>query len=96
MIGHGAVVNEATVEDRSLVGFNATINAAATIGARSIVASGTVVPESYDVPPESFVRGVPARVTPLAETTVDAEAVFAEYSSGAYTDLAERYEDLFE
>ncbi len=96
MIGHGAVLNEATVEDRALVGFNATVNADATVGERSIVAEGTVVPNEYNIPPESFVRGVPAKVTPLEETRIDPEEIFEEFSSGAYTNLAERHEDLFE
>ncbi|AFZ73984.1 gamma carbonic anhydrase family protein [Natronobacterium gregoryi] len=95
MVGHGAVLNEATVDESALIGFNATINTAATIGTGSIVAAGTVVPDGYDVPPESFVRGVPAEITPLEETGIDAEAVFEEYSSGEYTNLAQRHEALF-
>lgn len=95
MVGHGAVLNDATVEDGALVGFGATVNTDVTVGARSLVASGTVIPEEYAVPEESFVRGVPATVTPLEETDVDAEAIFDAYSSGAYTDLAERHVDLF-
>ncbi|MFC6716614.1 gamma carbonic anhydrase family protein [Natrialbaceae archaeon GCM10025810] len=96
MLGHGAVLNEATVEERSLVGFNATINTGVTVGAGSIVASGTVVPEEYDIPSESFVRGVPARVAPLEETGIDAEEIFEEYSTGEYTDLVNRHDELFE
>lgn len=95
MVGHGAVLNDATVEDGALVGFSTTVNTDVTIGAGSVVASGTVIPEGYSVPPESFVRGVPATVTPLEETDIDAEAIFDAYSSGAYTDLAERHTDLF-
>jgi carbonic anhydrase/acetyltransferase-like protein (isoleucine patch superfamily) len=96
MVGHGAVLNDATVEPGSLVGINATVNTDAVVGSGSIVASGTVVPTDYEVPPESFVRGVPATTTPLAETTIDVDSVFEAYASGAYTDLAERHEELFE
>ena len=95
MVGHGAVLNDATVEDGALVGFNSTVSDA-TIGAGSIVAMGTVVPPGYDVPPESFVRGMPASVTPLSETRVDPESVFEAFSSGDYANLAQRHEDLFE
>jgi carbonic anhydrase/acetyltransferase-like protein (isoleucine patch superfamily) len=95
MVGHGAILNDATVEDGALVGFNATINTDVTIGARSIVASGTVVPEEYAVPAESFVRGVPARVTPLSETSIDPDEIFETYHSGGYTDLASRHDELF-
>ncbi|MEM4782250.1 MAG: gamma carbonic anhydrase family protein [Halalkalicoccus sp.] len=96
MIGHGAVLNDATVEDGALVGFNASINSHVVIGAGSIVASGTTVPEGYEIPEKSFVRGVPAEVTPLSETTIDPEAIFEDHSSGAYTNLAGRHEELFE
>lgn len=96
MIGHGAVLNDATVKEGALVGFNASINSHVTVGAGSIVASGTTVPEGYEIPEKSFVRGVPAEVTPLSETTIDPEAIFEEHSSGAYTNLAERHDELFE
>lgn len=96
MVGHGAVLNEATVDAQSLIGFNATVNTDVTIGSGSIVAAGTVVPDGYEIPPESFVRGVPAEVTPLSETGIDAREIFESYSSGEYTDLAGRHGDLFE
>ena len=96
MVGHGAILNDAAVGDGALVGFNATINTDVTVGGESIVAAGTVVPDEYDIPPESFARGVPARVTPLAETEVDAGETFEEFSSGEYTDLAGRHGELFE
>lgn len=96
MVGHGAVLNEARVEDWSLVGFNATVNSEVTIGESSVVAAGSVIPERQDIPPESFVRGVPARITPLAETSVDPETIFERYSSDEYTNLARRHEELFE
>jgi len=95
MVGHGAVLNDATVEDEALVGFNSTVSEA-TIGEGSIVAMGTVVPPGYAVPPDSFVRGMPASVTPLAETRVDPESVFEAFSSGGYANLAARHEDLFD
>lgn len=96
MVGHGAVLNDAVVEDGALVGFNATLNSDVVVGAHSIVASGAVVPEGYEIPPQSFVRGVPAIVTPLSETTLDPDEIFEAHHSGAYTDLAARHEELFE
>ncbi|MGM0398588.1 MAG: gamma carbonic anhydrase family protein [Halobacteriota archaeon] len=96
MVGHGAVLNEARVEDWSLVGFNATINTDVTVGESSVVAAGATIPEGQEIPPESFVRGVPARVTPLEETTVDPDSLFEQYSSDEYTNLARRHDALFE
>ena len=96
MIGHGAVLNDATVEDGALVGFNATVNSRVEVGTGCIIASGTVVPEGYEIPPESFVRGVPARASSLEEVDIDPERIFERHSSGAYTNLAERHDDLFD
>lgn len=96
MVGHGAVLDESTVADGALVGFNATLNAGTTIGEDSVIAAGTVVPPEYEVPADSFARGVPAEITPLEETTIDRDDIRTEYSSGAYTDLAKRHDDLFE
>lgn len=95
MIGHGAVLNDTTVDDGSLVGFNSTITDS-VIGENSIIAMGTVVPEGYEVPPNSFVRGMPATVTPIEETSIDPEAVFEAFHSGDYTNLAQRHDDLFD
>ncbi|WP_435346257.1 gamma carbonic anhydrase family protein [Haloarchaeobius sp. HRN-SO-5] len=96
MVGHGAVLNDATVDRGALVGINATLNSEVSVGERSIVAAGTVLPDGFEVPAESFARGVPATVVPLSETTVDPEEIATAYSSGAYTDLASRHEDLFD
>lgn len=95
MVGHGAVLNESGVGAEAMVGFNATVSEA-TIGARSLVAMGTVIPSGYEVPPESFVRGTPARVTPLAETDIDRESVFEQFGSGEYAHLRDGHDDLFE
>jgi len=95
MIGHGAVLNDATVEADALVGFNATLNSDVVLGAGSVVASGSVVPAGWEIPPESFVRGVPATVTPIEETSLAADEIAERYASGAYSDLAERHEELF-
>ncbi|WP_246984122.1 gamma carbonic anhydrase family protein [Halorientalis marina] len=95
MVGHGAVLNDTVVGDKTIVGFNSTVTDA-SIGAGSIVATGTVVPAGYEVPPRSFVRGMPASVTPLEETSIDPDAVFEAYHSGDYTNLAQRHDDLFE
>ncbi|WP_224450264.1 gamma carbonic anhydrase family protein [Haloprofundus salilacus] len=96
MVGHGAVINEATVEEGSLIGFNSTVNTGVRVGAGSVVAPGAVVPEQYDIPAESYVRGVPARVTPLSDERVSAEEIFSKYSSGEYGNLVDRHDELFD
>ena len=49
-----------TVEDEAVIGARSVILAGVTVGKRSVVAMGSVVVR--DVPPETVVAGVPARI----------------------------------
>ena len=55
----------ATVEDDVMIGGGCTILPGVTIGERSFIAAGAVV--NKDVPPRSFVVGVPGRASPLPD-----------------------------
>jgi carbonic anhydrase/acetyltransferase-like protein (isoleucine patch superfamily) len=61
-IGHGAIVHGCTVEDRCLLGMGATLLNGVTVGAESIVAAGSLLPEGFRVPPRTLVMGTPARI----------------------------------
>lgn len=95
LVGHAAVLNDTEVEDEAMVGFNTTASDA-VIGARSIVAMGTVIPGGYEVPPDSFARGNPARVSPLATADIDRDRVYNRFASGEYAHLHEGHQGLFE
>jgi carbonic anhydrase/acetyltransferase-like protein (isoleucine patch superfamily) len=62
VIGHGAVVHAATVEDGCLIGIRATVLSGAVIGEGSIVGAGALVTEGKVIPPRSLVLGVPGRI----------------------------------
>ncbi|MCW5849853.1 MAG: N-acetyltransferase [Anaerolineae bacterium] len=55
----------ATLEDDVMVGGGCTILPGVRIGRRSFIAAGTVV--TKDIPPNSFVSGVPGRIEPLPD-----------------------------
>jgi gamma-carbonic anhydrase len=77
-IGHGAIVHGCTVEDRVLIGMGAILLNGARVGADSIVAAGSLVPEGVAIPPRSLAMGSPAKVR---KTLSDAEvASILEYS----------------
>lgn len=61
-VGHKALLHACEVEDEVLVGMGAIIMDGARIGARSIVAAGSLVPKGMQVPPGSLVMGAPGRV----------------------------------
>lgn len=66
-IGHRAIVHGAVVEDDCLIAMGAIVLNGARVGTGSIVGAGAVVTEGMQVPPNSLVVGVPARV--VRETT---------------------------
>lgn len=61
-VGHGAVVHGAIVEDDVMIGMRAVVLNGARIGSGSVIAAGAIVTESMEIPPHSFVAGVPAKV----------------------------------
>ena len=89
-VGHAAVVHGCVIEDRCLIGMNATVLNGAVIGSGSLVAAGAVVREGAMVPPGSLVAGVPDRVLrPL--TADEQDRVIA--GSGIYINLAVRHRE---
>jgi carbonic anhydrase/acetyltransferase-like protein (isoleucine patch superfamily) len=78
-IGHGAIVHGCTIEDRVLIGMGAILLNGARVGADSIVAAGSLVPEGVVIPPRSLAMGSPAKVRKtLSEADV---ASIREYSA---------------
>ncbi|MBP88410.1 MAG: gamma carbonic anhydrase family protein [Planctomycetaceae bacterium] len=61
-VGHAAIVHGATVEDDCMIGMRAVVMNGAKIGRGSIVAVGAVVTEDTEIPPDSVVMGLPAKV----------------------------------
>ena len=61
-IGHLAMLHGCTIEDECLIGIGAIVLNGARIGKGSVVAAGAVVREGTEVPPDSMVMGVPAKV----------------------------------
>ena len=61
-VGHKALLHACEVEDEVLIGMGSIVMDGARIGARSIVAAGTVVTRAMEVPPGSLVVGTPGKV----------------------------------
>ncbi len=62
VVGHGAVIHAAVVEDGCLIAIRSTVLSGAVIGRESIIGAGALVPEGMVVPPRSLVLGVPGKV----------------------------------
>lgn len=61
-VGHKALLHACKVEDEVLIGMGAIVMDGARIGARSIVAAGTVVTSGMEIPTGSLVIGTPGKV----------------------------------
>jgi len=60
-VGHSVTLHGCVVEDRCLIGMGSVILNNARIGAGSIIAAGTVIPEDTVVEPQSLWMGVPGK-----------------------------------
>ena len=60
-VGHSVTLHGCRIDSYCLIGMGATVLNDAHIGAESIIAAGTLVPEGMKIPPRSLVMGVPAK-----------------------------------
>lgn len=68
-IGHRAIVHGATVHDDCLIGMGCILLNRVVVGSGSIIGAGAVCREGMEIPPNSLVVGVPAKV--IRETTAE-------------------------
>lgn len=98
-IGHGAVVHGCTINDRVLIGINATILDKAVIQSDVIVAAGTLVPPGKTLESGYLYMGSPAKKA--RKLTIEEVASIRQYASNyvkysrAYTSKDEYQENPF-
>ena len=61
-IGHGAVLHGCQLRRNVLIGIKAVVLDGATVGDNAFVAAAALVPAGFEVPPDSLVAGIPAKV----------------------------------
>lgn len=78
-VGHGAILHGCTIEDQCLIGMGAILLNGVHVGAGSMVAAGTLLPEGMQVPPRSLVMGSPGKVKrPLTDAEVQGIQAYAD------------------
>lgn len=60
-VGHSVTLHGCRIDSYCLIGMGAIVLNEAHVGAESIVAAGTLVPEGMVIPPRSLVMGTPAK-----------------------------------
>jgi carbonic anhydrase/acetyltransferase-like protein (isoleucine patch superfamily) len=63
IVSHSARLHGCEIGDESVVGIGAIVLDGAEIGPRSVIAAGALIAPGTRIPSESFVVGVPGRVT---------------------------------
>ena len=86
-IGHGAIIHGATIGDNVLIGMGAIVLNGARIGENCIVGAGAVVKENADVPANSMLVGVPAKII----RTLDDAAIAERKKQSYYVPLSKEY-----
>ena len=86
-VGHGAVVDFATVKDHSLIGMGSSIMGGATVESDCIVAANAVVLQDQTVPEGHMAYGVPAETTPLTDEQLEGISETREH----YSELGRRF-----
>jgi carbonic anhydrase/acetyltransferase-like protein (isoleucine patch superfamily) len=89
-IGHAAMIHSSIVERNVLIGSAAVLVGANTVGERTIVGAGAVLPEGFAAPARSLVLGVPARVV---REVRDEDERWLTHAAEHYADLSRWYRD---
>lgn len=87
-VGHAALLEGCTVEDRAVIGMGAVVLQHARVGERAVVAAGGVVAERMEVAPGVLAAGVPVvEKKPLS----GAAARWSDMAVEDYQELRRRY-----
>jgi carbonic anhydrase/acetyltransferase-like protein (isoleucine patch superfamily) len=89
-VGHGAIIHGCTIEDTCLIGMGATVLDRAVVRSGAFVAAGAVVPPGFEVPSNTLVAGVPARV--IRDLRPDEQQELHD-AAGRYVSYARRQRD---
>ena len=74
-VGHRAILHGCTVEDGCLIGMGSILLNHVRVGTGSVIGAGAVVTEGMQIPPDSLVLGVPARVVRPVDDALRARIV---------------------
>lgn len=88
-VGHGAILHGCHVQSNCLIGMGAIVLDGAVIGSGSIIAAGAVVAPGTQIPANSLVMGIPARVV---RTAGEQDQKSIEHGWQSYVRLASTYQ----
>lgn len=87
-VGHGAVMEDCTIEPHALIGSNATLLNGSKIGEGALIAAGSVVAQNAAIPARVVAAGAPASVKKALEGDA---ASWIEVAADEYVKLSRLY-----
>jgi carbonic anhydrase/acetyltransferase-like protein (isoleucine patch superfamily) len=90
VIGHSVVLHGRKIGSNTLIGNNATVLAESKIGRFCIIAAGSVVSQHSEIPDNSMVAGVPAKIK--GQISQEQRRQLKEWPQ-IYTELTRRYKE---
>lgn len=88
VIGHGAIIHGANIDDACLIGMRATIMNHAKVGKGCIIGAHALVTENMKIPDYSLVLGTPAKVVKTFPPEVVEKIKFG---ASVYVEEAKKY-----
>ena len=88
VVGHGAIVHGATVDDNSLIGMRATLLNRVKVGKGCIIGAHSLLTEGTVIPDYSLVMGIPGKVV---KQLPPGQAEKIKENAARYVELAKRY-----
>ena len=88
VVGHGAIVHGATVDDNSLIGMRATLLNNSKVGKYCIIGAHSLVTEGTVIPDYSIVMGSPAKVV---KTLNEHQKMMVKANAAHYVALSKKY-----
>jgi carbonic anhydrase/acetyltransferase-like protein (isoleucine patch superfamily) len=90
VIGHSVVLHGLKIGSNTLIGNNATVLDESKIGSFCIIAAGSVVSQGSEIPDNSMVAGVPAKIK--GQVSQEQRRRLKEWPQ-IYTELTKRYKE---
>ncbi|MEF8847703.1 MAG: gamma carbonic anhydrase family protein [Candidatus Thermoplasmatota archaeon] len=88
-IGHGAIIHGAIIEEKCIIGMNATVLNGAKIKKGTIIGANAVVTENTEIPENSLVVGVPGKIIRTDEKL----RKMAEKNAEKYTKISQQHKE---
>lgn len=90
IIGHGAIIHCAKVENFSFIGMGAILSIRAVVGEWAVIGEGAILTQNQLIPPGKVVVGNPARII---RDIAEEQRELHKYGKEIYVGLSKRYRE---